>query len=71
MTCHVNKSDPGHMRLDQQITKNAQTTFDTPPKNDVEKKNVKKNERQLQTFFRYTKTQQRKPQIITKISPFW
>ena len=25
MTCHVNKSDPGHMRLDQQITKNAQT----------------------------------------------
>ena len=51
MTCHVNKSDPGHMRLDQQITKNAQTTFDTPPKNDVEKKNVKKKRKTITNLF--------------------
>ena len=45
MTFHVNKSDPGHKRLDQRITKNAQTTFVTTPQNAVEIKNVKKKKR--------------------------
>ena len=41
MSCHVDKSNPGHTRLDQQITKYTQTTFGSPFRNAVEKRKRK------------------------------
>ena len=55
-TYHINKSNPGHTRLKQQLEKNLKITFASPFKNVVEKKK-ENNIMQLQSFLRYAQKQ--------------
>ena len=47
---HVNKSDIAHMRLKQQQKKNTETTFASPPRRAIEKKNKVENNGKWKVF---------------------
>ena len=55
---HIINSDPGHTRLKQQLDKILRMTFTNLSRKSDEKEKKKKLEWQLQSFLRFTQTQQ-------------